>query len=369
MKILMINVVCGIRSTGRICTDLARELEMQGNEVKIAYGREEVPEQYEKFAVRIGSEWGTKYNALMARICDNDGLAAKNSTKKFLEWATRFNPDLLWLHNLHGYYINYELLFKWIKSRPHMQVKWTLHDCWAFTGHCVHFSIEGCYRWKKECYSCPQKREYPKSFLIDASRENYLRKKSAFVGVHDMTIITPSNWLANLVKISFLKNYRVEVNYNKVDNNIFKPTKSNIRKKYNINNKIVLLGVASTWSEKKGLNDFKELARKLDDSFVIVLVGLNKKQIKKLPNNIIGIERTSDVTELAEIYSSADLFINASREETFGMTTVEAIQCGTPAIVYKGTACEEIVEMYNLGKSVNIGVDNLYSEIVNRYKR
>ena len=150
MKILMINVVCGIRSTGRICTDLAAEMEAQGHEVKIAYGRETVPEKYQKYAVRIGTDWDVKLHGLKSRLLDAHGLGSKKATKHFLDWAEEYKPDLLWLHNIHGYYINYELLFAWIKRRPDMEVKWTLHDCWAFTGHCSHFSFVKCYRWKDQ---------------------------------------------------------------------------------------------------------------------------------------------------------------------------------------------------------------------------
>ena len=172
MKVLMINSVCGIRSTGRICTDLASELEAQGHQVRIAYGRESVPEQYTKYAVRIGNEWDVRLHGVRSRLLDEHGLSSKSATKRFLKWAEEYDPDLLWLHNIHGYYINYELLFDWIKGRPKMQVKWTLHDCWAFTGHCSYFTVARCEQWKTGCTHCVQKKRYPASLLVDNCRKN-----------------------------------------------------------------------------------------------------------------------------------------------------------------------------------------------------
>ena len=344
MRVLFINSVCGIRSTGRICTDLAAELEAQGHEVKIAYGREEVPEQYRRFAVRIGSEMDVRLHGLRTRLLDEHGLGSVRATKKFLAWAEEYNPDLLWLHNIHGYYINYELLFAWIKQHPEMEVRWTLHDCWAFTGHCSHFTMVKCEQWKSHCSYCVQKRGYPTSLLIDRCAQNFDKKRAAFTGVENMTLITPSKWLADLVKQSFLKDYPVEVHYNKINTDIFKPTPSDFRERYGLTDKIIVLGVASAWGKRKGLDDFIQLAGMLNERYKVVLVGLNKKQLAALPPNVLGIERTNSARELAEIYTAADVFVNPSYEETFGLTTVEAQSCGTPAIVYADTACEEIAK-------------------------
>ena len=212
-----------------------------------------------------------------------------------------------------------------------MQVKWTLHDCWAFTGHCSY---------------CPQTRRYPASYGKDSCKRNFARKRAAFTGVKSLMLITPSQWLADLTRQSFLQEYPVEVRYNTIDTNIFKPTPSDFRERYGLQDKVVVLGVANVWDERKGLNDFYKLAQMLDERYAIVLVGLSKKQMKALPKNICGIQRTNSPKELAAIYTAADVFVNPSVEETFGMTTVEAEACGTPAIVYKGTACEEIARKY-----------------------
>ena len=368
----MINVVCGIRSTGRICTDLAEMLEQKGHKVKIAYGRESVPPQYQKYAVRIGNDIDCKMHGIATRVFDRHGFASKNSTKKFLAWAEKYNPDVLHLHNLHGYYIDIEMLFDWIKSRPNMKVIWTLHDCWAFTGHCSYFSYAKCNKWKRRCKNCPQKRDYPASYFIDNSENNFIRKRNAFTGVKNMTIVTPSKWLAGLVKQSFLKEYPVKVIHNGIDTDIFKPTSSNFRKKYHLENKKIILGVASTWDRRKGFDDFIKLAEMLDDSYRIVLVGLSAKQMEIIPNNIIGIMRTNNTKELAAIYTAADVFLNLTHEDNYPTVNLEAQACGTPCITYNtGGSVEsvskdsvisqgdikkiiEFLEMKEISKIVNI---------------
>ena len=196
MRILIINEVCGHTSTGKICTDIAKKYLLEGHEVRIAFGRDGyVPEEFKNCSIRIGNDWTVRNHALYTRITDKHGLLSKKATEQFLRWADTFNPDMLWMHNLHGYYINYEMLFAWIKRREHFKVYWTLHDCWSFTGHCSHYSYINCDLWMQGCHECPQKKEYPASFLIDSSKENYRRKKRAFTGVADLTIITPSYWL------------------------------------------------------------------------------------------------------------------------------------------------------------------------------
>lgn len=348
MKVLLINSVCGIGSTGRICTDLAQQFEAAGDEVKIAYGRKgTVPEQFQKYAVRIGTDWDCKMHAIQTRLFDTHGFGSKHATKKFLQWAEEYKPDLLWLHNIHGYYINVEMLFVWIKKHPEMQVKWTLHDCWAFTGHCSH---------------CSQLRRYPACYAMSSVRRNFARKRAAFTRMPNLTLITPSKWLADLVKQSFLKEYPVEVHYNTIDTTIFKPTPSDFRERYGLQDKIIVLGVANVWEDRKGLFDFYKLAEMLDDHYAIVLVGLSEKQIEDLPKNIKGIQRTNSPKELVAIYTAADVFVNPSVEETFGMTPVEAQACGAPSIVYEGTACAEVAEQ-NGNKAVPQDVNALYEAI------
>lgn len=349
MRVLLINSVCGTGSTGKICAEIAEKYEAEGYEVKIAYGRHSyVPEKYQKYAVQIGTDKDVKLHALYTRITDRHGLASKKATRKFLEWAEEYNPDLVWLHNIHGYYINYEMLFSWIKKHPKMQVKWTLHDCWTFTGHCPYFDMAGCDRWKTQCYNCPAKKRYPASNILDNSSDNYRRKKKAFTGVENMKIITPSKWLANLVKESYLKCYPVEVIYNTVDTDTFKPTGSKFKESYNLTGKKIILGVANVWDERKGFYDFLKLAKLLPEDYAIVLVGLQEKQLKNLPHNIIGIMRTNGQKELAEIYTAADVFVNLTYEDTYPTVNLEARACGTPVITYRTGGSVESVEPDNI---------------------
>lgn len=344
MKVLMINSVCGIKSTGRIATDLADMLTEKGHTVKIAYGREEVPEKYKGYAVRIGNEWDVRLHALEARLFDNAGFGSKKATLKFLEWVREFAPDIIHLHNLHGYYINVELLFKFLKEYK-KPVIWTLHDCWAFTGHCVHFDLCKCYKWKTECHKCPQKKEYPASILLDNSRKNYRNKKKAFQGVDNMVIVTPSNWLSDLVKESFLREYETRVINNGIDLALFKPTEGGFREKYKLENKIIVLGVASAWGVKKGLVDFIELRKLLDRRYEIVLVGVSEEDKNILPDGMLGITRTNSVKELAEIYTAADIFLNLTYEDNYPTVNLEAQACGTPVITYRtGGSVESVPE-------------------------
>lgn len=345
MKILMINVVCGIRSTGRICTDLAAALEEQGHEVKIAYGRDEVPAQFQKYAVRVGNDLDVKLHALKVRLFDAAGFGSKKVTKKFIKWVKDYDPDVIHLHNIHGYYINIEVLFDYLRTCG-KKIIWTLHDCWAFTGHAAFCEAKNCEKWEIGCNKCPKKSDYPKS-IFDKSASNWIKKKALLTGIPGLQIVTPSQWLADLVKRSYLKDYEVVVIHNGVDTSVFKPTESGLRKELGIENKRVVLGVAALWEARKGLNDFIKLSGLLD-SFVyqIILVGLSKKQIEDLPKTIIGIERTHSVGELAAYYSLADYFVNPTYEDNYPSVNVEAIACGTPVITYDTGGSGESAKYY-----------------------
>lgn len=333
MKILMINVVCGIRSTGRICTDLATALEAQGHEVKIAYGRENVPEQFRKYAVRVGSELDVKLHVAKARLTDSAGFGSKAATTKFIKWVKEYDPDVIHLHNIHGYYINIEILFDYLKTCD-KKIIWTLHDCWAFTGHTAYCDAVHCEKWKTGCNHCPQHKEYPQSY-IDRSKINWKRKKDIFSSVPGLRIVTPSHWLKGLVKDSFLKEYDTDVIHNGIDTSQFYPLKNDFREVYGIGNRVMLLGVATIWDDMKGYSDFIALSHRLPfDKYSIVLVGLTEKQRKELSTKIIGIERTASVKELAQIYSAADLFLNLTYCDNYPTVNIEAAACGTPIISY-----------------------------------
>ena len=360
MKYLFINSVAGYGSTGRIAAETCRELMKDGHECVLAFGRnkancEDVP------TVQIGTAWDYRLHGVRGRLLDDHGFGSKAATRRFLDWVREYDPDVIWLHNIHGYYIHIGLLFDYLRGCG-KKIFWTLHDCWSFTGHCAYFDFAGCDKWKTGCHHCPQKNTYPQSLLLDNSRRNYERKKLLFTGIPDLTLTVPSHWLESRVKQSFLGEYPVQVVYNKIDRTVFKPTPGDFREKYGLEKKTILLGVASVWEERKGLKDFLALSSMLDDRYRIVLIGLSEEQRKNLPQNILGLPRTNSLEELAQAYTAADLFVNPSVEETFGMTAMEARCCGTEAIVYKDTACEEIVNQFG-GIAVDRGAENLLAAI------
>jgi len=338
VNVLIINSVCGTGSTGRICLRQARELEQQGHTVRIAYGRGFCPED---IALRIGSDGDVRAHGLLTRLTDRHGFGSRRATAAFLRWAEDFDPQLLLLHNLHGYYLHIGLLFGWIKARPQMRVRWTLHDCWAFTGHCSYFDYVDCPRWKTGCHHCPQKNEYPASWGPDRSRENYRDKRALFTGVRNMTLVTPSHWLAGLVKKSFLQEYPVEVVHNTIDTEVFRPTEGNFRERHGLQDKRIVLGVASNWEKRKGLEDLLALSKRLGEPYRVVLVGLKKR----VPSGVLAIPRTESARELAQIYTAADVFVNPTYEDNYPTVNLEAAACGTPVITYRtGGSVESVPE-------------------------
>ena len=345
MRILQINSVCGVGSTGRIATDLYKVLEEQGYECKIAYGRGNAPEGID--SIKIGSNLDNYAHVFKTRVFDKHGFGSVSATKTFIEEVKEYNPDIIHLHNIHGYYINIEILFNYLKE-ANKPVIWTLHDCWSFTGHCVYFDYVNCNKWEKECNHCPQKKEYPARVGPDFSKRNFNIKKDLFSEIPNLILVTPSQWLANLLSYSYMKKYTVRVIYNGVDTSVFRPVKSEIKEKYNCQGKKIVLGVASVWDKRKGLNTFIELADKLNDSYQIVLVGLDKEQKKKLPSKIIAIERTNSIQELVSLYSAAYVFVNPTLEDNYPTTNIEAIACDTPVITYETGGSGESAKIYGL---------------------
>lgn len=342
MKVLQINSVCGIGSTGRIATDIHNALQGQGHEGYIAYGRN-LPENCNN-AIKIGKKYDKYVHVALTRAFDKHGFGSQKATQQFIREITEIDPDIIHLHNIHGYYINIKVLFDYLKQ-ANKPVIWTLHDCWAFTGHCSHFDYIGCEKWQKGCYNCPQKQEYPASNLIDNSKYNYLKKNEIFTGVKNLTIVTPSKWLVGLVNKSFLKEYPVKVINNGIDLEIFQPTENDFKQKNNLEDKYLILGVANIWGEKKGYNYFLELSDKIKGDELIILVGLTEMQKRGLPQNIIGIKKTNNIKTLAEIYSAADVFVNLTLEDTFPTTNLEALACGTPVVTFNtGGSIESVNE-------------------------
>ncbi len=342
MKVLQINSTCGYGSTGRIAVELGAFLLEQGHEFLIAYGRGTAPENVKN--LRIGSDMGVNIHGVLSRMTDRHGFYSSRATKEFIKRAEEYNPDIIHLHNIHGYYINIKLLFDWL-AQVNKPIVWTLHDCWPFTGHCSHFDFIKCEKWKTGCFSCPQKNEYPTSLFLDSSKRNYEDKRRLFTSVKNMILISPSQWLAEFAKQSFLKKYKTEVINNGIDLETFKPlNQGKFRKDNNLENRFVILGVASKWEERKGLEFFVSLSEKIVENTKIVLVGLNDKQIVGLPKSILTIKRTDSVQELAEIYSTADVFVNPTMEDNFPTTNLEALACGTPVVTFDTGGSPESID-------------------------
>lgn len=333
MKYLFINSISGSFSTGKLLQAQCRRLQQEGHKCVIAYGRG-TSEASDVESWRIGSNLDNQIHAVATRVLDIHGFASRLATSSFLKRVEAYKPDVVWLQNLHGYYIHVGMLFRWLKAHPEIKVFWTLHDCWAFTGHCPHFTIARCDKWKTQCCNCPQKHVYPTSNFLDNSRRNYQWKKAAFTGVRDLTLITPSQWLAGLTRQSFLQEYPVIVVNNKIDTTLFCPTPSTFRQTHGLTGKKLLLGVATGFEETKGIQDVVQLRAKLDDSYAIVLVGVDDQRARTLPQGILCIPRITDQKELAGLYSTADVFINPTHQDTYPTVNLEARACGTPVVTY-----------------------------------
>lgn len=372
MKIFEINSV-SYGSTGRIMFQIADTVKKYGG---VAYTSSSFTksrgEIFSKNHFQIGSAVGKVVHIILAKLTGRHGCFSRIATYRLLKKIEKVNPDVIHLHNIHGWYLNWKMLFDYLK-KANIPVIWTLHDCWSFTGHCPHFEAVGCEKWKSGCNACGLYKSYPGCFFDD-SQFQYHYKKSCFTGVPNLTIVTPSHWLANLVKHSYLKEYKTVVINNGIDLNVFCPSPSDFRKKNGIlKNQFMLLGVSLGWSIQKGIDVFIELANRLDeDKYKIVLVGTDDKLDRILPKNIISIHRTQNQQQLAEIYSAADLYVNPTREENFPTVNIESISCGTPVITFNTGGSPEIIDE-SCGKVVECDdIDGLESNIIdilnnNRY--
>lgn len=345
MKIAEINMLT-TGSTGKIMFQIAETARASGNTVQ-TYTPVPFVRGKKNNEVKIPDHfwWGTRTEAMFHYYAGSlfgvNGLFSWFGTHSLINRLKEFSPDIIHLHNLHGFCLNLPMLFKYIKKSG-AKVVWTFHDCWAFTGHCPYFAVSGCDKWQTQCAKCPQPRIYPKMYL-DTSKTMYSKKKKWFAGIEDLTIVTPSEWLAGLAEKSFFSNHEIKVINNGIDLSVFKPRESDFRKKHNLEGKHILLGVSFDWGYRKGLDVFKELAQRLDSKiYQIVLVGTDDNIDSQLPNNIISIHRTNNQIELAEIYSAADLFVNPTREENYPTVNMESIACGTPVLTFKTGGSPEI---------------------------
>lgn len=342
MKIVAINTVCN-GSTGKIMGSILRGAEYNGDEVLALYGRRKGYKDINQ--KKIGGFFSFWYHVGITTLFDLHGHGSYFKTKKMVREIKKYNPDIIHLHNIHGYYINYKVLFNYLKNEYKGRIFWTLHDCWPFTGHCAYFELSNCYKWEVKCYKCPNKKFYPTSLIFDRSRKNYEEKKKLFNGVRDLTIITPSIWLKELVSKSFLKSYKTVAINNGINLDLFKSrVDESLYFKYNIpKDKKVLLGVASVWEKRKGFADFLLLSEQISSDYVIMLIGLNDKQMKivKKYNNIIGIKRTENQIELASLYSMSYCFVNPTYEDNYPTVNIEALACHTRVIAYDTGGCVE----------------------------
>ena len=336
MKIVQINSVCGSGSTGKICVAISELLTAKDieNHILYAVGNSNYP-----LRKRYMSSLEVKCQALKSKLFGNYGFQSKAATKRLIRELENFSPDIVHLHNLHSHNVHLGMLLRYLKEKK-IKIFWTFHDCWAFTGYCMYYDMAGCDRWEIGCHSCPQRKHY--SWLFDRSKYLFNQKKTLFSDL-DLTIITPSQWLADQVKQSFLKDYRVKVIHNGIDLSVFYPRESDFRKRYHLEDKFVILGVAMGWEKRKGLDVFIELANRLDTHFQIVLVGTNDKIDKQLPENILSIHRTQNQAELAEIYSAANVFVNPTREDNVPTVNLEALACGTPVVTFNAGGSAESV--------------------------
>lgn len=342
-KLIQINTVCNT-STGKLMGDIQRKADKLGYETLSIVGRRKVFRDVP--CIKIGNFASFWIHVAITTIFDRQGYGSYFVTKRIIKRLRKENPDIIHLHNLHGYYLNLPLLFDYLAEEFSGKIYWTFHDCWPITGHCAYFTAVKCAKWKSGCSKCPNKRAYPISLFCDASERNYNEKNKLFNRLNDLTIITPSEWMAQMVKKSFLCKYPVEVVNNGIDLKkfVYREPESRLFDKYKISrNRKIILGVANIWDARKGIEDFFSLSNVLPDEYQIVLVGLSKRQIRGLSHNIIGIQRTENQEELAMLYSLSHVFMNPSLEESFSLVTAEAIACGTPVIVLNTSAVKELV--------------------------
>lgn len=335
-RLLQINVTANWGSTGKIAESIGTCAIKHGWESYVAYGRYFNDSQ--SHLVRIGSAMDTYWHYGVQRIFDNEGLCSQRATKKLIADIERIAPDVIQLHNIHDHYLNYRILFEYLNSTD-IKVVWTFHDCWAFTGHCFHFVTKQCERWKMSCYDCPLRNEYPKTWL-DRSVRNYTLKKSLFAANKNLTIVPCSEWMANFVRESFLKDKQIFIIHNGVDLNVFVPT----ARATHVGETFKVLAVSSVWTQEKGILDIYHLRQILPENVEIVMVGVSEKQQQKLPIGVRGIQRTQNIQELVKLYNEADVLINPTYADTFPTVNLEALACGTPVITYNTGGSPEAID-------------------------
>ena len=337
MPILLQINECLHFSTGKITQQIGEAAINHGWESWIAYSSREPLMPSRSHIIKVGSIVDPYFHYAESKLFDREGLSSRRATMKLVEKIQEINPDIIQFHNIHDHWLNYRILFEYLNSTD-IKVVWTFHDCWAFTGHCFHFVTKDCQKWKTECHDCPLQREYPKT-LLDRSRKNFELKKRLFTSNPNLTIVGCSNWMADLVHMSFLKDKRIEVIHNGIDLNVFKPSGSKPN-----DGTFRVLAVSNVWNKEKGYYDILKLREHLPTDFEIIIVGLTADQLKELPKGIKGIQRTQNVQEMVDLYSSSNVLINPTYADTFPTINIEALACGTPVITYKTGGSPEIID-------------------------
>lgn len=340
MRILQINCIANSCSTGRIAEQVGELAQQEGWESYIAYGQYAYTSSSK--LIRIANKFDLGIHFIETRLLDRHGLSSRLATKRLIKKVKEINPDIIHLHNIHGYYLNYPILCDYLISSG-KPVVWTMHDCWALTGHCAYFDTANCERWKSGCFQCPLKSIYPKSIFADRSQKNYSQKTQWFTALDNLTIVAVSGWLNDIVKQSILKEKRLELIHNGIDIKRFHPVE-NVDNHYHFQGKKVLLGVVASWTVEKGFYDFISLSKHISDEYCIVMVGVNDSMKKKLPHNIIGINKTENLETLSQLYSRALVLLTLSHNDTFPTTNLEALACGTPVITYPTGGSPEAVD-------------------------
>lgn len=343
MRVFQLNTFCGVKSTGRIACEIAKLASKDGSECQIGYGIPGISKDSESFAWRVGNPLERKIHAVMRKLFDAEGYGSYFATRKLILHWKKWKPDLIHFHNLHGCYLHIPALFRYI-SRAEIPVVWTLHDCWPFTGHCAYFDYAGCERWKNECGHCVQQKSYPICIGIDGSRRNHRMKKKWFRKLKNLTFVAPCEWMLKPLRQSFLQDFSAKVIVNGVDFCQFKPVQSDLRSRFSLQDKKICLAVASEWDHRKGLVYLEHAAQKMGESYCFVVIGLEQEQISALPQNMIGIQRTANVQELAAWYTAADCFVNPTLEDNMPMVNLEALACGTPVVTFETGGCPEAVD-------------------------
>ena len=344
MKILRITTEINRSSIGRTTEQLGKLVIDEGWESYIAYGRADgISESYK---IKIGSNVAVYFHGLISRLFDLHGHGSYFATRKLIRDIERIKPDIIHLHDIHGYYINLNILFEYLRKST-IPIVWTHHDCWAYTGHCGFYSEIGCEKWKTGCHHCPLYKQYPASLFFDRSRKSFEQKRLLFTSLKKVYNVGVSQWICEEIKSSFMNKYPIIRIYNGIDTNIFRPSKEynkSIREKYGLGNGILLTAVATAWGERKGLSDYLALRKILDKKYTLVFVGAPESLISTLPKGIVGIKRTDDINDLTKIYSASSIVLNLAGAESFGKTTPEGLACGVPSIVYNCTASPELVD-------------------------